>query len=63
MEDFQEVISTYLLQDSGFIGPYFTWCNGKEGSDCINERLDRLLAIGEWCKIFPNSAVVHGFIV
>ncbi|KAI0492204.1 hypothetical protein KFK09_026471 [Dendrobium nobile] len=36
--------------DAGFIGPSYTWCNNKEGSSRIWERLDRCLV---------NSAFLH----
>ncbi|XP_028556870.1 uncharacterized protein LOC114581249 [Dendrobium catenatum] len=37
------------LHEVGFVGPKFTWCNNKQGPECILERLD---------KCFINPAVV-----
>lgn len=41
------------LRDLGYIGPNYTWNNGRDGADFIQERLDRALANCEWCSLFP----------
>ncbi|KAF5468190.1 hypothetical protein F2P56_012365 [Juglans regia] len=61
MEHFRAALIDCNLQDLGFSrGPYFTWCNGREGEGCIWERLDRCLASPDWVEAFPNFQVSHG---
>lgn len=51
------------LQDLGFDGgPSYTWCNRREGTDRICERLDRQLASSLWVETFPGFEVQHGSI-
>lgn len=38
----------------------FTWCNHREGKNCISERLDRFHANHQWCAEFPKARVIHG---
>lgn len=45
------------LGDLGYIGPNYTWNNGRGGADFIQERLDRALANCGWCSIFPHVTV------
>lgn len=44
MGEFKDMINQCALRDLGFKGPQYTWCNGREGVQCISERLDRFLA-------------------
>jgi exonuclease III len=57
MRDFEEVIEDCHLSDLGFIGPKFTWSNGRGGRALTKERLDRALANVEWRSLFPNADV------
>lgn len=61
MEDIEEIVLINRLQDLGYRGLCFTWCNRREGNEYINERLDRFLATSEWSQIFLDSSVVHDF--
>lgn len=36
------------LRDLDFNKTPYTWCNKREGNDCISERLDRFLANYKW---------------
>lgn len=44
MLDFREVLTDCALMDLGFRGPKYTWCNKREGTNSISERLDRFMA-------------------
>jgi exonuclease III len=57
MEDFQGVLTDCHLSDLGYSGPKYTWTNGRHGTDFTKERLDRAVANGEWCSIFPDVEV------
>jgi len=52
MKPFQRALSDSQLGDLGFVGPKFTWCDGRGGRDFTKERLDRAVANVEWCSIF-----------
>lgn len=41
------------LQDLGFVGPKFTWCNRRDDGNIIRARLDRALANEEWRGLYP----------
>lgn len=45
--------------DLGFVGPRFTWCNGRHGSHRIKERLDKGYANTAWSTLFPRTIVSH----
>jgi hypothetical protein len=57
MEDFQGALLDCHLSDLGFRGPKYTWTNGRQGRAFTKERLDRAVANGEWCSLFPNMEV------
>jgi hypothetical protein len=44
--------------DLGFLGPKFTWNNGREGDDFIQERLDRVVTNEGWCDLFPKLDIL-----
>ncbi|XP_020704540.1 uncharacterized protein LOC110115610 [Dendrobium catenatum] len=48
--EMREFLTNLDFHVASFVGPSFTWCNNKEGSSRIWERLDRCLL---------NSAVLH----
>ncbi|XP_059439185.1 uncharacterized protein LOC132171798 [Corylus avellana] len=58
MEDFQATLAFCELMDLGFRGPKFTWNNGRDGEDFIQERLDRVVANDGWCGLFPKADVL-----
>lgn len=59
---FRDVVGECGLRDLGFKGYPFTWCNRREGAQCISERLDRCLANTSWWHMFPNAIVTHGLV-
>ncbi|GER38816.1 RNA-directed DNA polymerase (reversetranscriptase)-related family protein [Striga asiatica] len=42
-----------------FIGHPFTWSNGRQGSDFVEEKLDRFLLSPNWLLQYPKSFVTH----
>ncbi|KAK3212451.1 hypothetical protein Dsin_017157 [Dipteronia sinensis] len=59
MEEFRETLDWCELSDMGYIGLDFTWGNRRNGSEMIQERLDRGVCSFSWQQIFPNSLVRH----
>ncbi|XP_062170950.1 uncharacterized protein LOC133876712 [Alnus glutinosa] len=57
MGTFQNVLTDCRLMDMGYIGPKFTWCNGRQGSEFTKERLDRAVSNGEWGALFNVAEV------
>ncbi|KAK2648558.1 hypothetical protein Ddye_016047 [Dipteronia dyeriana] len=57
MMNFRETSEDCNLADMGHLGPFFTWCNGWDGYDQIQERLDRPILL-EFSK---EDAVRGGF--
>lgn len=47
------------LKDLEFEGNNFIWCNGREGSHRIWERLDRFVANKEWQSQMQQWLVSH----
>lgn len=47
--EFQETLDFYSLRDMGYRGPKYTWCNKREGTACISERMDGFMANSTWC--------------
>jgi hypothetical protein len=54
MEAFQKTLEDCLLCDLDFKWPQFTWVNGRNGMDFIQERLDKAVANSEWCNFFKR---------
>ena len=52
MMAFQNVLDACNLQDLGFSGSNYTWCNGRFGSQRTLIRLDRMVANAEWRSLF-----------
>jgi hypothetical protein len=59
MEAFRQALSNCALQDMGFQGNRFTWWNGRNGDDCVYERLDRGVCSAAWNLLFPCTQVRH----
>ncbi|KAL5819042.1 hypothetical protein ACOSQ4_022884 [Xanthoceras sorbifolium] len=57
--NFREALDACGLQDLGFEGPLFTWCNGRMGDAFVQERLDRYVCSRDWLSRFPASYVQH----
>lgn len=59
IEAFRKAVEDLSIMDIGFLGPEFTWCNGRKGNSTVRERLDRALADSSWCNLFPKGSVHH----
>ncbi|KAL2901091.1 Nucleoporin ndc-1 [Bienertia sinuspersici] len=55
---FNNWLATWALIDIPFHGTPFTWCNNREGDECVYERLDRVYVTQEWLHRFPKSISV-----
>jgi hypothetical protein len=44
MLEFKQALADGNLADLGFMGPKFTWCNGRSRDDFTMERLDLAVA-------------------
>lgn len=62
IEDFRTILDDCSLQDLGFQGPRYTWCNGRASNQNTGERLDRFLGNNLLCQLFPQAWVRHGVI-
>ena len=52
-------LSRFGLNDLGFVGQRYTWCNGRYGEHRTKLRLDRIVASMSWIKRFPKASVHH----
>jgi hypothetical protein len=60
MDKFRETLEHCELHDLGFEGDAFTWRNNShDGTKYIKERLDRVVAMEEWCARFPGARVIN----
>ena len=59
MDAFREVLGKCCLFDLGFVGPRFTWCNGRFGDQRTLIRLDRMVGNEAWVLMFPEAKVHH----
>ncbi|KAK3189117.1 hypothetical protein Dsin_028678 [Dipteronia sinensis] len=56
---FREALDDCGLEDLGYVGPPFTWCNKHEGDALIQERHDRCIGSLDWKLSFPDFKVSH----
>ncbi|XP_021771467.1 uncharacterized protein LOC110735585 [Chenopodium quinoa] len=63
MDGFREAMDSMGVRDLGFKGCKFTWQRGLSVSNLVRERLDRGLASGGWCTLFPGASVINSPIV
>ncbi|XP_026396278.1 uncharacterized protein LOC113290908 [Papaver somniferum] len=56
---FNNLITDMNLQDLGFSGYPFTWCNQRTDNSRVEERLDRSLSNELWMELFPKSSIQH----
>lgn len=59
VEDFVAFQTVCGLQDPGFVGNQFTWCNNHRGSCRIWCRLDRVLFHSDFINLLPPVQVQH----
>ena len=59
MQQFRATLLQCRLVDLGFQGNIYTWNNGRDGVDFVQERLDRACATVEWRDMFPQAQVRH----
>ncbi|KAK3193192.1 hypothetical protein Dsin_024502 [Dipteronia sinensis] len=59
MDGFRSVFDDCGLQDIGFVGPPYIWCNKREGQSMIQERLDRCVCDLRWQDLFRCTFVTH----
>ncbi|KAL0450879.1 UNVERIFIED_CONTAM: hypothetical protein Slati_1644300 [Sesamum latifolium] len=59
IRNFRKCLSDCELQDLGFQGPIFTWCNNHREPNTVRERLDRACSSLSWSHLFPASKVNH----
>uniref|UniRef100_A0A2N9EM59 Reverse transcriptase domain-containing protein n=1 Tax=Fagus sylvatica TaxID=28930 RepID=A0A2N9EM59_FAGSY len=57
MRIFREALSDCRLEDLGYQGPKFTWCNMQNNEDVVFARLDRGVCTREWLQLFPSAKV------
>jgi len=56
---FKDCLDKCNMVDLGFSGPRFTWTNGREVQDLIQERIDRFFVNSDWYLNFPEARVTH----
>ncbi|XP_060182082.1 uncharacterized protein LOC132611715 [Lycium barbarum] len=56
--DFLNCMEDSGLQDAGFLGSSYTWCDNR-GQNAIWKRLDRVLINAEWTSSFDFTTVNH----
>ncbi|KAF5480159.1 hypothetical protein F2P56_000925 [Juglans regia] len=61
MLDFYQLLSDSNLKDIGFSSQRYTWCNKREDSALVSERLNKFLGNLSWCNMFGRAAIFHGF--
>ncbi|KAL0320306.1 UNVERIFIED_CONTAM: putative mitochondrial protein [Sesamum radiatum] len=54
IKDFRDCLDDCGLQDIGFEGAMFTWCNHRE-----EPNLDRVCSDTKWANLFPRAKVSH----
>ncbi|KAK4268485.1 hypothetical protein QN277_025138 [Acacia crassicarpa] len=57
--NFKCLLADCELDDLGFYGSCFTWCNNREEPETIQERIDRALGNIQLREHFPNLQVIN----
>ncbi|KAK4285072.1 hypothetical protein QN277_001816 [Acacia crassicarpa] len=57
--NFKCFVDDCALEDLGYNGPRFTWCNNRDSPDTIHERIDRALGNVQLREDFPTLQVFH----
>ncbi|KAK4274243.1 hypothetical protein QN277_017497 [Acacia crassicarpa] len=57
--NFKCLLGDCELEDLGYNGPTFTWCNNRDHPDTIHERIDRALGNLQLRELFPSLQVFN----
>ncbi|KAH0769974.1 hypothetical protein KY290_013955 [Solanum tuberosum] len=57
--DFIQCLNDCGLQDAGFSGSKYTWCDNRDPPYTIWKRLDRLVHNSQWFDVFNATSVTH----
>ncbi|KAK3188191.1 hypothetical protein Dsin_027752 [Dipteronia sinensis] len=57
IKNFQEALDYCDLSDMGFRGPIYTWSNKRDGSESVQESLDRGVCNLVWKHLFPRAVI------
>ncbi|XP_060202973.1 uncharacterized protein LOC132631415 [Lycium barbarum] len=57
--DFAACMNRCGLENAGFVGSNYTWCNNRRPGKRIWKRLDRIIINGNWLQRFNNVTVRH----
>ncbi|XP_060202736.1 uncharacterized protein LOC132631154 [Lycium barbarum] len=57
--DFAACVNRCGLEDAGFVGSNYTWCNNRRPGKRIWKRLDRVIINDNWLQRFNNVTVRH----
>ena len=56
---FKDCLDKCKIVDLGFSSLMFTWTNGREIQDLIQERIDRFFVNPDWYLIYLEARVTH----
>ncbi|KAL0293787.1 UNVERIFIED_CONTAM: hypothetical protein Scaly_2575800 [Sesamum calycinum] len=59
IRNFRNCLADCELQDLGFHGYSYTWCNQQQYPHTVRERLDRACASLSWSQLFPEARIQH----
>ncbi|KAL0443870.1 UNVERIFIED_CONTAM: hypothetical protein Slati_2109700 [Sesamum latifolium] len=59
IRDFRECLVDCGLQDLGYVGDTFTWCNNRVAPHTVRARLDRVCSNMAWADLFPHVSITH----
>ncbi|KAK4259810.1 hypothetical protein QN277_006104 [Acacia crassicarpa] len=57
--NFKTIVADCQLEDLGYNGPSFTWCNNRDSPDTIHERIDKALGNLQLRQEFPSLQVFN----
>lgn len=59
LNSFNSFLNTCGLVDLGYVGPPFTWTNGRSNGQIVRTRIDCTHATSDWITLFHDSKVFH----
>ncbi|KAL0312850.1 UNVERIFIED_CONTAM: hypothetical protein Sradi_5684300, partial [Sesamum radiatum] len=59
INDFRIALIGRKLNDVGFKGQKYTWCNRRQTPETIRAKLDRACVNSTWMGQFPQTTVMH----